>query len=84
MGAELHRYIGDPQSLTASFNEQMEVAKQIAYRRFQIMVGDRYGVGRIRKYLITTQPIPDAMVRCPQPCTMPKTIIRFELASLRK
>ena len=64
---------GDPANLTAAFQQQFDSARQYAYTRFQTMVGQRYGIRWMRKYIITPQPIPESMAHCAGPnCTMPE------------
>jgi D-amino-acid oxidase len=59
------------EDLTASFNEQMEVLNRLHIDVSKSWLGIAMESAGW-KYLITTQPVPDAMVRCPQPCTMPE------------
>jgi glycine/D-amino acid oxidase-like deaminating enzyme len=46
-------YLSDPAKRTDAFNQQMLAAASYAYRRYQIMVGPRFGVGWMRNYYLS-------------------------------
>ncbi len=48
--------VSEPERRTAFFNQQFLAAAEFAYRRYQIMVGPRYGVRWMRNYFINDQP----------------------------
>jgi D-amino-acid oxidase len=48
--------VSDAEKRTAVFNEQLLTAAEFAYRRYQIMVGPRYGVRWMRNYFISDEP----------------------------
>jgi len=43
----------DPEKRTDTFNQQLLAAASYAYRRYQIMVGPRFGVGWMRNYYLS-------------------------------
>jgi len=45
-------FVADPQRRTDAFNRQLLAAASYAYRRYQIMVGPRFGVRWMRNYLL--------------------------------
>jgi glycine/D-amino acid oxidase-like deaminating enzyme len=45
-------FVADPQRRTDAFNQQLLAAAGYAYRRYQIMVGPRFGVRWMRNYLL--------------------------------
>jgi len=45
-------YLSDPAKRTEAFNQQLLAATNYAYRRYQIMVGPRFGVGWMRNYYL--------------------------------
>ena len=45
-------YLSDPAKRTPEFNAQLLAAADYAYRRYQIMVGPRYGVRWMRNYFL--------------------------------
>jgi glycine/D-amino acid oxidase-like deaminating enzyme len=46
-------FVGDPDRRTAQFDAQLLAAADYAYRRFQIMVGARFGVRWMRNYFMS-------------------------------
>lgn len=46
----------DDDAITPGFERQLVDAAAYSYRRFQIMVGDRYGVRWLRNYLLSERP----------------------------
>ena len=48
--------VSEPQKHTTDFNQQFIAAAQFAYRRYQIMMGPRYGVRWMRNYFVDNQP----------------------------
>jgi D-amino-acid oxidase len=48
--------VSAPQKRTPDFNQQFIAAAQFAYRRYQTMIGPRYGVRWMRNYFIDNQP----------------------------
>lgn len=46
-------YLSDPQRHTAAFDQQLLAAANYAYRRYQIMVGPRFGVRWMRNYYLS-------------------------------
>jgi D-amino-acid oxidase len=46
-------YLSDPQKRTAAFDAQLLAAADYAYRRYQIMVGARFGVRWMRNYYLS-------------------------------
>jgi len=49
-------FVSDPDKRTAQFNQQLLSAAEFAYRRYQIMVGPRFGIRWMRNYLVSDQP----------------------------
>jgi glycine/D-amino acid oxidase-like deaminating enzyme len=45
---------------TAAFDAQFESAARFSHRYFQGLVGDVYGVSRIRQYFLSRAPVPDS------------------------
>ncbi len=52
--------VADPEKGDARFNQQLVPAAEIAYRRYQTMLGDRFGVHWIRSYSISKVGFDDA------------------------
>ena len=50
----------DAAKLTPQFEEQLVAAASYAYRRFQIMIGDEYGVRWMTNYLVSDSPPDDS------------------------
>jgi D-amino-acid oxidase len=48
--------VSDPEKRTTDFNQQFLSAAEFAYRRYQIMVGPRYGIRWMRNYFLNDQP----------------------------
>ena len=48
--------VSDSEKRTALFNQQFLAAAEFAYRRYQIMVGPRYGIRWMRNYFLSDQP----------------------------
>lgn len=48
-------FLSDPDKRTEAFNEQLLAAASYAYRRYQIMVGPRFGVRWMRNYYLSHQ-----------------------------
>jgi len=46
-------FLSDPEKRTDAFNQQLLAAASYAYRRYQIMVGPRFGVGWMRNYYLS-------------------------------
>ena len=46
-------FLSDPEKRTDAFNQQLLAAANYAYRRYQIMVGPRFGVGWMRNYFLS-------------------------------
>ena len=46
-------FLSDPEKRTDAFNQQLLTAANYAYRRYQIMVGPRFGVGWMRNYFLS-------------------------------
>src|SRR5450432_104424 len=46
-------FLSDPEKRTDAFNQQLLAAATYAYRRYQIMVGPRFGVGWMRNYYLS-------------------------------
>jgi D-amino-acid oxidase len=46
-------FLSDPEKRTEAFNRQLLAAADYAYRRYQIMVGPRFGVGWMRNYYLS-------------------------------
>ena len=46
-------FLSDPEKRTEAFNQQLLAAATYAYRRYQIMVGPRFGVGWMRNYYLS-------------------------------
>ncbi|MDR3388252.1 MAG: FAD-dependent oxidoreductase [Rudaea sp.] len=46
-------FLSDPEKRTEAFNQQLLAAAAYAYRRYQIMVGPRFGVGWMRNYYLS-------------------------------
>ena len=46
-------FVADPQRRTDAFNQQLLAAASYAYRRYQIMVGPRFGVRWMRNYMLS-------------------------------
>jgi D-amino-acid oxidase len=49
-------FLADPAKRTPAFNEQLLAAASYAYRRYQIMVGPRWGVRWMRNYYLNHKP----------------------------
>ena len=48
--------VSEAEKRTALFNQQFLAAAEFAYRRYQIMVGPRYGIRWMRNYFLNDQP----------------------------
>ncbi len=52
-------FVSDSRRRTPEFLAQLVAASEFAYRRFQILVGSRYGVRWIRNFVLANEPPPD-------------------------
>ncbi|MCA1609787.1 MAG: FAD-binding oxidoreductase [Acidobacteria bacterium] len=52
-------FVSDSRRRTPEFQRQLVAASEFAYRRFQILVGSRYGVRWIRNFVVGNEPPPD-------------------------
>jgi D-amino-acid oxidase len=69
--------VSEAEKRTQLFNQQFLAAAEFAYRRYQIMVGPRYGIRWMRNYFLTDQPWEE------QGYLGKESVLRFMLPELR-
>jgi D-amino-acid oxidase len=69
--------VSEADKRTQLFNQQFLAAAEFAYRRYQIMVGPRYGIRWMRNYFLTDQPWEE------QGYLGKESVLRFMLPELR-
>ncbi|MBC7924258.1 MAG: FAD-dependent oxidoreductase [Bryobacteraceae bacterium] len=52
-------------SATAAFREQFVQAARLAHKEFQTLPADRYGIGWLRNYIVSDQPLQDQFILGP-------------------